>query len=375
MKKQGGFSLELETQKRIAYTAGLLQADITIKTLIGSLAEGVIFINESGRIVLINDRLSELTGYDKHEVMGQSLNLFIPDELHKKHNSHIRKYFAEPHIRPMGIGLELIAKRKDNSTFPIEISLSFLDTESGRLGIGFLTDITARKNAENELKKRNHELDAYAHTVAHDLNSSVAGIVGLSELLTDPKNKLSKDEIDLSLKDIAQGGRKMMSIIRELLLFASMKKEEVDISEVNMKEIIGSACQRLKYQIEEKAAHIEISEAILNCTGYSLWIEEVWLNFISNAIKYGGTFPEIKIYCSRAKNGFIRYSVMDNGEGITDELKAVIFNEKDKNKDRLTKGFGLGLSIVKRIIEKLDGYVSVESQTGKGSIFSFYLKE
>lgn len=375
MKNQSDFRNELETQKRIAYTAGLLQGDITIKTLIGSLAEGVIFINGSGRIILINDRLSELTGYDKHEVMGQSLNLFIPDELHKKHNSHILAYFAEPRIRPMGIGMELIAKRKDNSTFPVEISISFLDTESGRIAIGFLTDITARKNAENELKKRNLELDAYAHTVAHDLNSSVAAIVGLSELIIDPGNKLSKDEIDLSLKDIAQGGRKMTSIISELLLFASMKKEDVDMSKVNMKETIESACRRLKYQIDEKAARIEISEDMLNCTGYSLWIEEVWLNLISNAIKYGGTLPEIKIYCSRVEKGLIRYSVRDNGEGITDELKAVIFNDKDKNKDRLTKGFGLGLSIVKRIVEKLDGYVSVESETGKGSLFSFYLRE
>jgi PAS domain S-box-containing protein len=376
MKEQNDFSNELEIQKRIAYTAGLLQGDITIKTLIRSLAEGVVFINGSGRIILINDRLAELTGYDKHEVMGQSLNIFIPDELHEKHDAHIRTYFAEPRIRPMGIGMELIAKRKDNSTFPVEISISFLDdTESGRIGIGFLTDITARKNAENELKKRNLELDAYAHTVAHDLNSSVAAIVGLSELITDPENKLSKDEIDLSLKDIAQGGRKMTSIIRELLLFASMKKEDVDMSKVNMKATIESACQRLKYQIEEKAARIEISEDILNCTGYSLWIEEVWLNLISNAIKYGGILPEIKIYCSKAENGFIKYSVRDNGEGIKDELKVVIFNDKDKNKDRLTKGFGLGLSIVKRIVEKLDGYVLVESEIGKGSIFSFYLKE
>jgi PAS domain S-box-containing protein len=375
MTKLSDFSKELEIQKKIAYTAGLLQGDITIKTLIGSLAEGAVFIDESGRIIFINDRLSELTGYDKHEVMGQSLNLFMPDELHEIHNDHIRSYFAEPRIRPMGIGMELIAKRKDNSTFPVEISISFLDTESGRLGIGFLTDITARKNAENELKSRNLELDAYAHTVAHDLNSSVAAIVGLSELIIDPENTLSKDEIDLSLKDIAQGGRKMTSIIRELLLFASMKKEDVDMSEVNMKKTIESACQRLKYQIEEKAAQIEISENILNCTGYSLWIEEVWLNFISNALKYGGTPPEIKIYCSKTENGFIKYSVVDNGEGITDEMKAVIFNDKDKNKDRLTKGFGLGLSIVKRIVEKLDGYVSVESEIGKGSIFSFYLKE
>ncbi len=375
MEAQSNVTNELEVQKRIAYTAGLLQGDVTIKTLIGSLAEGVVFINESGRIILINGRLSELTGYDNHEVMGQSLNIFIPNKLHEKHSSHVKKFFTEPKIRSMGIGMELIAKRKDNSTFPIEISLSFLDTESGRIGIGFLTDITARKKAEDELNKRNIELDAYAHTVAHDLNSSVASIVGLSEMLIDPENNLSKEEFDHYLKEIAQGGRKMNSIIRELLLFASMKKEDIDISEVNMKEVIESACQRLKYQIQEKAVQIEISKDILNCAGYALWVEEIWLNFISNAINYGGDHPKIEISCSKNENGFIKYNVKDSGEGISDELKAIIFNDKDRNKDRLTKGFGLGLSIVRRIAEKLDGYVSVESGPGKGSVFSFYLKE
>ncbi len=375
MENQNDYNKELESQKKIAYTAGLLQADITIKTLLKSLAEGVVFINESGKIILINDKLAELTGYDKHQVMGESLNIFIPEKLHKKHLSHISKYFSEPKVRPMGIGMELIARRKDHSTFPIEISISYLDTDSGRIGIGFLTDITSRKEIENELKRRNDELDAYAHTVAHDLSSSLTGIVGYSELLIDPQNEFSKEEIDSFLQRIAKDGRKMTSIIKELLLFASMKKEEVDVSEVKMKEVIESACQRLKYQIEEESAQIEISEPILNCKGYALWIEEVWLNYISNAIKYGGTSPKIKIYSSKSENGFIKYSVKDEGEGISDELKTIIFNEKDRNKDKLTKGFGLGLSIVKRILEKLDGYATVESETGEGSTFSFYLKE
>lgn len=375
MENQTDLINELRIQKDIAYTSGLLQGDVTIKTLLESLAEGVIFINESGRIILINDRLAELTGYDKHEVMGQHMNLFIPEEFHHRHDSHVNDYFKTPRVRPMGEGLELTAKRKDNSTFLVELSISFLNTESGKLGIGFLTDITTRKEAEHELKKRNQELDAYAHTVAHDLNSSLAGIVGFSELLINPNFELSKEEHDSYLQEIAQGSRKMTSIIGELLLFASMKKEEVDIGEINMKEIIGSACHRLKYQIEEKNVQIEISESISNCLGYSLWIEEVWLNFISNAIKYGGTPPKIKIYSTKTENSYIKYSVEDKGEGVTNELKEIIFNEQDKNKDKLTKGFGLGLPIVKRILEKLDGHVSLESVTGKGSVFSFYLKE
>lgn len=375
MKNEIDFKKELEIQKKIAYTAGLLQGDVTIKTLIGSLAEGVVFINSTGRIILINDRLSEMTAYDQQEVMGQSLNVFIPGEFHKKHDSHISEFFSDPYMRSMGIGMELVAKRKDGSVFPIEISLSFLDTDSGRLGIAFLTDITSRKKAENELKERNLELDAYAHTVAHDLNASVSGIVGLSELLVDQKDKLSKQEFEIYLNDIAQGGRKMTSIIRELLLFASMKKEDLELQKINMKEIIDSACERLKYQINEKNAKIEVSDNMLDCFGYSLWVEEVWLNFISNAVKYGGIHPKIRIFSAKAENGYIKYSIMDEGEGISEELKTVIFKDRDKTKDRFTKGFGLGLSIVKRIVEKLDGYVSAESELGKGSVFSFYLRE
>ncbi|MDE5421485.1 PAS domain-containing sensor histidine kinase [Ancylomarina sp. DW003] len=375
MENQTDLINELKIQKEIAYTSGLLQGDVTIKTLLESLAEGVIFINESGRIILINDRLAELTGHDKHEVIGQHMNIFIPDDLHSKHDSHVKGYFKAPRIRPMGEGLELTAKRKDGSTFLVELSISFLNTESGKLGIGFLTDITTRKEAEYELKKRNQELDAYAHTVAHDLNSSLAGIVGFSELLINPSFELSKEEHDSYLNEIAEGGRKMSSIIGELLLFASMKKEDVDIGEINMRNIIDSACHRLKYQIEEKNVDIEISENISNCLGYSLWIEEVWLNYISNAIKYGGTPPKIKIYSTKTEDGYIKYSVEDKGEGISDDLKDIIFNERDKSKDKLTKGLGLGLSIVKRILEKLDGHVSLESEIGQGSIFSFYLKD
>ena len=117
-----------------------------------------------------------------------------------------------------------------------------------------------------------------------------------------------------------------------------------------------------------------ITSQLLNCKSYSGWIEEVWYNFISNAIKYGDPKSNIEIYSTKQDDGYIKYSVKDYGDGISDELKEIIFEEKSLQKDKLTKGFGLGLSIVKKIIEKLDGFVSVESEKGKGCIFSFYLK-
>ena len=374
MKNEEDLKSELKLQKEIAYIAGFLQGDVTVKTLLESLAEGVVFINDSARIILINNRLSELTGYDKFEVIGESLNIFIPDELEKRHKKHIHNYFTQPKIRPMGIGMELIAKRKDGSTFPVEISISYLDTDSGRLGIGFVTDITDRKKAENELKEKNIELDAYAHTVAHDLSSSLLGIMGYSELLIESGKEISEEKRDSYLNQINVSSKKMDTIIRELLVFASIKKEDVEIKKVNMKELIESARQRLRYQIDQKEAQLKVSDNMLDCLGYPLWIEEIWYNLISNAVKYGGDKPEIEIYCTQAEDGFIKYSVKDGGEGISEELKLVIFNDRDAEKDKLSKGLGLGLSIVRRITDKLNGRLTVESEEGKGSIFSFYLK-
>lgn len=366
---------ELEIQKSIAYTAGLLQGDVTIKTLIESLAEGVIIVNDTGRIILINKRMGELTGYGKQEVMGESINILIPSENHAKHTAHLAEFFNHPRIRPMGIGLDLMALRKDKTTFPVEISLSFLDTDTGRLGIAFLTDITSRKLAEDELKKRNIELDAYAHTVAHNLNSSVTGIVGISDMLIDDSMTITKEKQQFFLKQIAQNGRKMTNVIRELLIFASMKKELVEMSFVNINDSLNNALERLKYQVEENNAIIIRDENLLNCSGYSPWIEEIWLNFLSNAIKYGGKPPRIEITSSKTGNGFIRYDIKDNGKGMADNIKKQIFELQAINKEQDIKGYGLGLSIVKRIIEKLDGYLTVDSTLNEGSTFSFYLKE
>lgn len=366
---------EMDVQKRVAYTAGLLQGDVTIKRLLESLAEGVVIINELGRIILINDRFAKLTGYEKYEIMGKSLDLFLPKEIIAKHDGHIKSFFSQPRIRSMGLGMDLVAKRKDNSVFPIEISLSHLVLESSKLAIAFVTDITLRKKAQDELNNRNIELDAYAHTVAHDLNAPLFGIIGYSEMLLDSEEKIDDDSRQEILEGIVQSGRKMSNIIRELLVFATLRKEEVDITKVEMKPIIVEAQKRLRFQIDEETSKIVIKDNIANCLGYAPWIEEVWFNYLSNAVKYGGSPLVIEIGSEKTDSDFIKYYVKDNGDGISEELKSVMFQNKNSTKDKLTKGTGLGLAIVKGIIEKLGGYVEVESEMGKGSVMSFYLKE
>lgn len=275
----------------------------------------------------------------------------------------------------MGLGIDLVAKRKDNSVFPIEISLSYLNVENSKLAVAFVTDITLRKKAQDDLNNRNIELDAYAHTVAHDLNSPLFGIIGYSEMLLDTEEEIDDDTRKEILEGIVQSGRKMSNIIRELLVFATLRKEEVDTTKVEMKQIIEEAQKRLRFQIDQETSKIVIKDNITDCFGYAPWIEEVWFNYLSNAVKYGGSPLVVEIGSEKTNSDFIKYYVKDNGNGISEELQSIMFQDKNNAKGKLTRGTGLGLPIVKSIVEKLGGYVEVESKKGKGSVMSFYLKE
>ncbi|MFY0673756.1 MAG: PAS domain S-box protein [Bacteroidia bacterium] len=365
---------EMGIQKSIAYTAGLIQGDVTVKTLLESLAEGVVIINEEGRIILINNRLSEMTGYAKIDVMAEPLSIFMESEHHHNHQGHLKKFFSSPRVRPMGIGLELQMKKKDGSTFPVEISISHLTSETGRLGLAFITDITTRKIVEDELLKRNKELDSYAHTVAHDLNSSLLGIVGLSDILADPENGIPKEQRAEYLQVIAERGKKMVNTIKELLLFASMKKGEIELRRVDMNLVVDSALKRLKFDIEKHKAKVTFEKDLSPCLSYSPWLEEVLYNFISNAIKYGGNPPEIKIWSIINDDETVEYCVGDNGNGVDPSFLAEIFEEKNNEKEKKAKGYGLGLSIVKRIADKLEGNLKVDSNPNQGAVFSITQK-
>jgi PAS domain S-box-containing protein len=363
---------DLQKQKILVAEQQLEAVQLT--TLLESLAEGVVIVNERGKIIMINKRFSDLTGFDKLEVIGESLNIFLPISMGERHEQDIAKYFANPRIRPVGADLDLIVKRKDDSVFPVEISLSYLNTETGKLAIAFITDISRRKKAEEDLKTRNQELDAYARNIAHDLNTPLFALINFSDLLLDNDHKTSVDESRYYLEIIGESSRKMSNIIKELLVFATIKKEDIRFSKINMLHPIENVVSRLRFQIEQKSAQLKIEKTISDCLGYEPWIEEIWYNYISNAIRYGGTPPLVEIGSEIHNSEFVKYFVKDNGLGISPEFKTIAFQTNNPAKDKFSHGFGLGLSIVKSIVEKLGGFVDVESEEGKGSVFSFYLK-
>jgi two-component system sensor histidine kinase/response regulator len=229
----------------------------------------------------------------------------------------------------------------------------------------------ARANAE--LEARNRELDAFAHTVAHDLKGPVASLVTYGGMLQDGFIEASEDSLQLFLDIILQSGQKMVNIVNELLLLASVRKaEEIEVEPLDMGCIVTGACQRLEGLVEKGQAEIVMPTAWPVAVGRGAWIEEVWVNYLSNAIKYGGQPPRVELG-SDMETTTIRFWVRDNGRGLAAEEQARLFTPFERLHQVRAEGHGLGLSIVRRIVEKLGGQVGVDSEEGAGSTFWFRL--
>ena len=223
-----------------------------------------------------------------------------------------------------------------------------------------------------ELEERNADLDAFAHTVAHSLKNSLGLIVGRAELLLSDEIDLPPEKQRHSLHTVSRTARHMSHVIDELLLLASIRNVDVTISPMNMHRAVAAARERLTPLIEEHDAEIILPDKWPAALGHEPWIEEVWVNYLSNALKYGGTPPRIELGAEREGN-LVRFWVRDNGPGITAEDLARLFTPFTRIAQVAAQGHGLGLSIVHRIIEKLGGTVGVESEIGIGSVFWFTL--
>jgi two-component system sensor histidine kinase/response regulator len=236
-----------------------------------------------------------------------------------------------------------------------------------------------------ELEERNAELDAFAHTVAHDLKNPVGSIVGYADVLAQEYATMPEKMVRTFLRTIARNNRKISAIIDDLLLLSSVRHtEEIETHPLDMGRIVAEARGRLLHLIEELQGEIVLPERWPVAVGYAPWVEEVWTNYISNALKYGGRPPRVKLGATvqehktskgGAPSSSIRFWVRDNGPGLSPAEQARLFTPFERLHQADVKGHGLGLSIVQRIVQRLGGKAGVESAgvPGGGCTFFFTL--
>ena len=241
-------------------------------------------------------------------------------------------------------------------------------------------DILLRKFKQNqdvlwqhtvELRSRNDELDAFAHTVAHDLKNPLATIIITAQVLKDPE--LPERDRQEFLRDLTGTAHEMNNIIDELLLLSETREADVPVNGLDMGAIIAKAQQRLGDMIRTSHCQLTTPNRWPIGMGYAPWVEEVWVNYLSNGIKYGGSPPALELGATPLGDGKVRFWVRDNGQGLTPEQQSQLFKPFTQLSQVRATGHGLGLSIVQRIVDKLGGEVGVESEVGNGSVFFFIL--
>jgi signal transduction histidine kinase len=270
-------------------------------------------------------------------------------------------------------------------SYIVMISLSELDDAVFDLTrkesqVDYLVNVVLDKD-ESEKDQLIEDSKSFAKTVAHDLKTPLTAILGFASMLSDERARIPAEKQKEALQAIVRTSLKMNNIIHELLLLAAVRQSDVKTGPVQMAGAVSGAKQRLWGTISDADVELIIPDASSwpTVVGYAPWIEEAWINYISNAIKYGGDPPHVELGADpdykTYPNGrkMARFWVKDNGQGISPEDQAQLFNQFTRLDQVRAEGHGLGLSIVAQVIEKLGGEVGVESNPGQGSTFYFLL--
>ncbi|MAU01097.1 MAG: hypothetical protein CL608_28460 [Anaerolineaceae bacterium] len=338
--------------------------------LVDSMGDLMLALDRQGRIIDLNPAAEAALQIEARQIVGKTAATALAT-----HNV-LAQYIAAAGEVEDEINLEFDGRQH---YFDLQISqlLNRRGQERGQLVV--LRDITARKEAEAELQHyaaqleaRNRELDAYAHTVAHDLKNPVTAVVGYAEYLQE----ISSDAKAHAVADrIIQSGHKMQSIINELLFLSVVRTKDVAVEPLKMETIVAEAAQRLENDIAMLEAEIHYPSRWPAAYGHAPWVEEVWVNYLSNALKYGGRPPKIELGAEmlQAASNTVRYWVRDNGSGVAPDRRNRLFTLFERLDEAASDGHGLGLSIVHRIVTKLGGEVGIESPEGEGSLFWFTL--
>lgn len=246
--------------------------------------------------------------------------------------------------------------------------------------IGFSQDVTERRWFEetfqhytSELEARTRELHAYNYTIAHDLKSPLAMILGYASLMVESFSDDISDEFKTFTQEILKAGQNMRNMIDQLLYLASETKIRENRKILDVQMIVETALFRFKYQMELGRVQAHVDANLPPALGHAPWVEQIFANLIGNAVKYRGKENPTIWIRGHHQGEFVRYEVQDNGIGIAEENQKTIFDLFGRVHSLNVEGSGIGLAIVQRMVKKLDGEIGVSSRLGKGSTFWFTL--
>jgi PAS domain S-box-containing protein len=356
----------------------LSEQSARLRAIVDTAVDAIITIDENGTIDSFNPAAEHLFGYVPAEVLGKNVSLLMPSPYREAHDGYLQRYLDTGEKRIIGVGREVVAQRKNGTTFPIELAVSEMRVGGRRLFTGLVHDITQRKQAEarqekliRELEGANEELKNFAYVVSHDLKAPLRGIGSLADwLVADQAEKLD-DEGREYLRLITQRVRRMDGLIDGILQYSRVGRIRETLVAVDLNQLLQEVIDLLA---PPEHIAIIIASALPTIRGEKTRIQQVFQNLLSNAIKYmDKPKGEIRIECAPVGEEW-EFSVSDNGPGIDVRHHKRIFQlfQTLAPRDKV-ESTGVGLALVKKIVEMYGGRIWLESKSGEGSTFFFTL--
>ncbi|OEZ62543.1 PAS domain S-box protein [Duganella sp. HH105] len=356
------------------------KAEQKFRGLLESAPDAIIIVNQAGEIVLINSQTELLFGYPRAELLGKKIEVLIPARYGARHPSLRQGFVSQPRPRSMGAGLELHGLRRDGTEFPVEISLSPLETEDGVLVSSAIRDITDRKRIEQALNEQKYQLeranqakDRFLTSMSHELRTPLNAILGFSQLLANEALPSTPEQKRSFVLHIVAAGKHLLALIDEILDLAKIESGNMSLSlePVQLSPLLTDLVAMLDEQANRRGIRMlyPAAEPVVVLADHTR-LKQIILNLLSNAIKYNRKSGAVVLNVTSTEQ-LVRISVQDTGAGLDARQLEALFQPFNRlgQEAGSEEGTGIGLVVTKRLVELMGGSLGVSSTVGVGSVF------